>query len=36
MIAFPSAHGPILTDASGIYSIEETTGFNQVIYILSL
>ncbi|RHZ01448.1 hypothetical protein DYB26_005968 [Aphanomyces astaci] len=36
MIAPPSANGPTLTDASGIYSIEETTGFNQVIYILSL
>ncbi|RHY56733.1 hypothetical protein DYB34_008810 [Aphanomyces astaci] len=36
MNASPSAIGPTLTDASGIYSIDETTGFNQVIYILSL
>ncbi|ETV86771.1 hypothetical protein H257_01854 [Aphanomyces astaci] len=36
MNASPSANGPTLTDASGIYSIDETTGFNKVIYILSL
>ncbi|RHY07339.1 hypothetical protein DYB25_011796 [Aphanomyces astaci] len=36
MNASPSAIGPTLTDASGIYSIDETTGFNKVIYILSL
>ncbi|RHY74011.1 hypothetical protein DYB28_001154 [Aphanomyces astaci] len=36
MNAFPSANGPTLTDASGIDFIDETTGFNQVIYILSL